>query len=477
MRSFWLVAMLLARTAAAEPRRVSVDTPLDAFTPSHRGAAVPYLYLNRCTDGCTITGGTINDASAGATSIPPPGTYKVSEFATSAGDTGAPADAEWAAIVTCLQEVYSPYGVIVTDQQPPAGMYNMAVIAGKPQNIGLGADILGIAPLANDCSPQGNVISFSFANHHGFDARVHNICWTAAQESAHAYGLDHQFQFSDGTSTCSDPTTYRTDCGGQKFFRNKRASCGEMAARACKCGSSQNSHQQLVSIFGDGTPSTPPPHATIVFPTDNMTVVNGSVVHVAAGSRRGVARMELFLNGSRWLAMPGAKFGPAGQTDPSTYTFYLPAHVPDGRIEIQGRAYDDLGLVAHTIPITVTKGAPCSSDATCLTNQTCDAGYCRYPAPVGDLGDSCEYGQFCKSWTCLGSDDDLRCTQECATDEPTSCPGGFTCLSVAETSTAGYCWTTDGGGCCSVGRDRGSWWARGVLALAVLGLLGRRRRK
>jgi hypothetical protein len=476
MRSVWLVALLLARTASAEPRRISVESPVEAFSPAHRGVAVPYLYLNRCSGGCRITADTFNDATASISSIPAPGLYQVTEFATTTGDTGVLADAEWAAILKCMQEVYSPYGVTVTDQPPPAGMYNMTVVAGKPQNVGLGADILGIALFANDCSPQGNVISFAFANHHPSEGRVNNICWTAAQESAHAYGLDHEFQFSDGNSSCSDPMTYRTDCGGQKFFRNKRASCGEMTARACKCSSSQNSHQQLVSIFGEGTPLTPPPTAAIVFPTDNMPVVNGSVVHVSAGSQRGVAKVELFLNGSRWLVLAGAKFGPAGQANPSNYTFYLPDHVPDGLIEIQARAYDDLGLRADTIPITVTKGAPCASDDACLDNQTCDAGYCKYPAPVGELGESCEYGQYCKSWSCLGTDGDTRCTQDCATDEPTSCPSGFSCLPTAETGTAGVCWSTDSG-CCSVGRSPRSLWMHAALSLAVIGLLGRRRRK
>ena len=475
-RWLWL-ALLLTGTASAEPRRVAVDTPVEAFAP-HDGVAAPYLFVNRCSGGCPITGASMNDASQHMTTIPAMGSYTVQEFATAAGDAGAAADAEWAAIVTCMQEVYSPYGIVVSDQPPPAGTaFNEAIVAGKPQNIGFGADILGIAPLANDCSAQSNVISFSFANHHGVDDRVLNICWTAAQESAHAYGLDHQFEFSDGTSACNDPTTYRIDCGGQKFFRNKRAKCGEMMARPCKCGTSQNSHQHLLATFGEGTPITPPPHASIIFPLDNTVVATGWVVHVSAGSQRGVARVELFLNGSRWGLLPGAKFGPSGQPDPSQYTFYLPVDVPDGIIEIQAKAYDDLGLAVATNPITVTKGAPCTSDDACAQNQTCDAGRCLWGEPPGELGDSCSYGQFCKSWTCLGSDDDLRCTQECLTDEPTSCPAGFRCEPLDDQGTDGYCWTTDEGGCCSVGHGRDSLWLHGGLALAVLGWLRRRRRK
>jgi hypothetical protein len=473
MRYLALLLLVVARTAAAEPRRVTVETPVEAF--SQPATAAPYLYLNRCSGGCTITGASSNDAAQGMTTIPSPGSYIVGEFENVNGDIGTAADADWAAVVQCMKEVYSPYAITVSDVPPTDGtMFNEAVIAGQPQNIGMSADILGIAPLANNCAPQANVISFSFANHHGPDARVFNICWTAAQESAHAYGLDHEFSFSDGTSACSDPMTYRTDCGGQKFFRNKRAKCGEMAERGCKCSSTQNSHQQLLSIFGAAMPITAAPHASIVFPTNDATVTSGFVTHVSAGSQRGVFKVELYLNGSRWMVMPGAKFGPNGQLD-STYTFYTPASVPDGIIDIQARAYDDLGVAVATIPITVTKGAPCTSASNCLANQTCDEGRCKYPAPTGELGDSCDYGQFCKSWTCLG-DGDKQCTQECLTDEPTSCPTGFECLHVTDTGTDGYCWPLDSGGCCSVSHDRTAIWMHGSLALLVLGWLRRRRR-
>ena len=39
--------------------------------------------------------------------------------------------------------------------------------------------------------------------------RTWNICALVAQETAHAYGLDHAYEFSDGRPACSDPMTYR----------------------------------------------------------------------------------------------------------------------------------------------------------------------------------------------------------------------------------------------------------------------------
>jgi hypothetical protein len=60
--------------------------------------------------------------------------------------------------------------------------------------------------------------------------------------------------------------TYRVDCGGQKFFRNLSARCGENAARDCKCGGSQNSHLKIRGVFGEGTPITGNPTSELTNP-------------------------------------------------------------------------------------------------------------------------------------------------------------------------------------------------------------------
>ena len=183
--------------AGAGPR-LAVPTPLELFTTTPHAQIAGTIYLERCRSGCTVTQGT-NDARANSSTIPQtPGTHTISEYRNGAGQTGALADAEWSALVQCMREVYSPFNVTVTDVRPTGVSYHMAIIAGLPAEISLGPDILGVAPLANDCSPQDNVISFSFANAHPQTetvSRVQNLCWTAAQESAHAFGLDHEYEF------------------------------------------------------------------------------------------------------------------------------------------------------------------------------------------------------------------------------------------------------------------------------------------
>src|SRR5678815_4468923 len=121
---------------------VVVDTPVDQFTP--HAAISPYLYVNRCTGGCQINGGTLNDARTNTSTIPATGPHTITEFKNDQGMTGAAADAEWNQILQCMREVYSPFAVQVVDQRPTTGVsYTMAIIAGYSSEIGLDPSIFG----------------------------------------------------------------------------------------------------------------------------------------------------------------------------------------------------------------------------------------------------------------------------------------------------------------------------------------------
>jgi hypothetical protein len=465
---------------ARADRRLAIDTPIDTpidppqFAPA--AAVSPVIYLERCRGGCTVHLGA-NDSRTNTSMIPSQPTSTIGEFADDLGEIGAPADAEWAQIVQCMKEVYSPYAVMVTDVKPPAGAsYHEAIIAGHPGDIGMTSDILGAAPLASDCSAIDNVVSFTFANQHPPVGRVDNICWTAAQESAHAYGLDHEYAFSNHRSACSDPMTYRADCGGQKFFRNQAATCGETAPRDCKCGGTQNSHQKLVSVFGPGTPITRPPAVVMTEPvaTDGML---GAAVVASAGAQRGVARVALVINGFAWAEVPGAPFLAAGQPDPSSYSIAVPAALPDSIVDVQVVAYDDLEISTASPVVTVTKGAPCTTAAACATGQRCAAGKCLWDPPAGEIGDPCTYSQYCKSLYCEGAAGSQVCSQTCTVGAG-SCPSSFVCEALVAGGDDGVC-VTGGAGCCSVDRGGTGGWVPGGLAVALLVQvrLARRRRR
>ena len=477
MRRFlFAVALLAPASALAEPlvlahRRIAIETPAEAFAVPHAPIS-KVLFLDRCRGGCMVTKSNTNDATKNLSSIPQTaGTVTISEYQNADGESGTAADAEWNLFVQCMREVYSPFDVTVTDTRPTSGTYHMAIVAGVPSEIGFGADILGVAPLASNCSPQDNVISFSFANAHGPTARVENLCWTASQESAHAFGLDHSFKFVDGRSTCNDPMTYQVDCGGQRFYRNQTASCGEFEERACRCGPTQNSHQKLLDTFGAGTPITGNPTAVITSPLAGQPL--GTTIAAQAGSKRGVVKVELFVNGFPWVEVKGTKFGSGGQPNPSSYALLLPPDLPDGISDFMVRASDDLGAYTDSAVVTHTKGAPCVDASTCAEGQRCEAGKCFWDPPVGEPGDDCEYAQYCKSLLCVGEDDRI-CSQTCNPNQPNTCPNDLVCVETGPDT--GLCYFESGGGCCSVSGGRAPW-AQIAASFLVFALVMRRRRR
>jgi hypothetical protein len=456
-----LAIVCVAAPASADPNGGAEQAP--SPTTAHAGPGT--LYLNRCVGGCTIHKSGINDARTHASTIPN-GTgpdFQMTEFAW--GDT------EWNAIVQCMKEVYSPFALKVTDVLPvPGEAYNEAIIAGSNVEIGH-PEAGGIAN--GGCDIVNYSINFTFANDYSPYQRVFQLCAVAAQESGHSYGLDHTYSFLDGSSGCRDPMTYRGDCGGQKFFRNETANCGENAVRACHCGANQNSHLKLLTGLGAGTPITSPPTVSVQTPAEGATVANGAFVNATAFAQRGVKTIELWLNGYLWGTAPGAKFGPEGQPE-SRYAIALPPTVPDGIIDIVVKAKDDIDVTTSAPMVTVTKGAPCASAETCANGQRCDAGRCLWDPPVGQIGDDCTFTQFCTSGLCSGTADKTICTQECIAGVADSCPAAYDCL---ETSPGrGVCWPQGAAdpGCCSASNEAA---AQSLFVAFGLAFVIRRRRR
>lgn len=216
------------------------------------GQAPLPIYLNR--NGGTYSPGP--DDSRNNTSIVPNSPSTVSAFSGS--------NAQWATVVDCLTEMFSPYNAVIVETEPASGEYIEAVIGGFPQELDLPNGVGGVAPIdSNRCRIIPNAVVYAFAGVYGNQMR--DVCETAAQEIAHALSLDHEFH-------CPDPMTYLSGCG-DKTFRDFDAQCGEYSARACNCGRpSQNSVDVLIEKLGafNGTPPPPPPNDPVP-PVVNIT--------------------------------------------------------------------------------------------------------------------------------------------------------------------------------------------------------------
>jgi hypothetical protein len=445
------LALLVPVHAGAEGIRHSpyVLTPDEQFV--HKGGnnvISDIIYVNDCKPaGCLIKAGGYNDAREDISTIPREDSL-ISPFSHD--------QQVWDDIVACLRQVYGPYDVRIVTEDPGDALHHEAILAGFSSELGLAPEVAGVAPFS--CQPQNNAISFSFANQ--LEPDWVELCWTVAQESAHAFALDHAFE-------CLDPMTYIPHCG-QKFFRNKDLPCGELDERACICGGSvQNSHTKLLQVFGQGTPA-PPPQVAILLPAEGAAVDAGFVVLAEAEDQRLVDRVELYINGWLYETRPGHGYWDRFDD----YQFSAPATLPDGIMDVDIKAYNDVGSAA-TARVTVTKGEPCASADTCLDGQECNQGRCMWPTPTGQLGDACERAMDCESLLCPQSGEVRLCSQYCQLQVADQCPAGFECLPAGQ---SGVCWpVAEDGGCCSVGGGRGPSGGQLALLFLVAAVLLRRR--
>lgn len=444
---------VLAATAAAAPGEPAPDgvdyVVVDPSPPDHHRATglTRLIYLNPCRGGCAI-GNKRNDAFTNESTIAKmPGTLNEFPFG----------DAAWNDLVRCVRNAYDLYDVTITTEEPAIGTDHVEVlVAGSPAAIGFSSTTLGISPLASDCSPLRNVLSFAFAEAHDAQA-LPELCATVVHEAGHTFGLDHALQ-------CRDPMTYLQSCG-DKLFINIESQCGEFRkSRYCRCSDRQNSHVKLLNELGaSGRPASP---GQISMLTPSLW--DGSLITGLVQESRWIRSIELWINGFRWAKLPH-------QSLPD-FHFAAPAELSDGIVDVEVREINDLGAVS-TDRRTMVKGAPCTSSASCRTPETCEEGKCVYPAPTGAVGQVCRAAQDCASWECLSYAGDQRCSTSCLVGaKNNTCPNDYTCVSTDEDGT-GMCWPTDelpAAGCCDA-RGRSSAWPNALVLLAALGGLSLRR--
>lgn len=450
--------------------RLNVDETMAELIPNdgtiaHGGITSRIIYLNDCKpNGCTIAPGFESSKSNRSSIIGQ--TANLSAFAYS--------DAVWQEVLQCVRETYAPFNITITDEDPCAGNTSTCqvdhwenLVAGTPQQAGFQSGVGGVSPWS--CGNIiNNTITYTFANIYG--PSVVDICWTAAQEVAHSFGLDHEY-------LAEDPMTYRQGSslpGGVKRFQNVNAQCGEYSARQCECAgpdgsrSYQNSVTEITGIFGAAGPT--PPEVSFDDLTNGEQVEPGFIVRTTIVDDNGITSATLTVDNQTVQTL----------TTPP-YIFNAPSSLGEGTHRVTVTAVDSLGT-SGSASVDVNIGPPCETPADCAgqgENYTCVGGRCvpGEGAP-GGLGEECMDNSECYSGQCATAGEDRYCVEPCEVGG-SDCPSGFQCLDAGGT---GVCWPGGGdgdpeGGCSS---SSGNGAMTSSLALgALLGVLfaGRRRRR
>ncbi len=402
-----------------ERRYVRVDLPQSIAPPAPGVAFAPpsrILYVNWCDGGCTITGGP-EDSRANTSAIVD-GTNQISEF------TGSPSVR--AEILACVREAYARFNIRVVDRDPGNVSHFETIAAGRPGEVGFPGGVAGVSPFS--CGVIPNAISYNFLNLSPGDVRGN--CWTIAQESAHSFGLSHEFDGRDFMTYNPNPSN--------KSFVDEELCVGTQGccqpAQECQCGpTTQNSYRRILDVFGPANDA--PPTLTIDKPRANESVEGGFPIAVTAVDAVGVGKVDILINGQPYTSLMS-----------SPYTGTGPMELPVGRHQLTAVEIDATGAVAAITSISFAVG-------------------------LGNLGDTCADGNTCASGACASKDGDQLCTEACDLAADT-CPTNFSCL--PNGAGAGLCWPL-GPGCLGCSTDGDSPAMPILFGLVVGGLFLRRR--
>jgi len=212
-----------------------------------------------------------------------------------------------AAVMQALRSDWAAYDVMLTDVRPMSGEYAMSVVT--PTNPET-ENIIGYAPV--DCWDETTHSNVTFAFHSANDGYNTNAqATTVSQELAHSFGLEHV----DFAADIMNPRFG----GGDPSFTDGCAPligpsfCGEQHLEFCPEGQ-QNSHAELMAIFGPSRGDYAAPMATIAAPFDGQMFTAGTNVTVE------LSVSSLASLGALILVVDGEEIGPPTSAQPFAWT-------------------------------------------------------------------------------------------------------------------------------------------------------------
>lgn len=300
-----------------------------------------------------------------------------------------------ASVVQVIRKRVADFGITVTDQRPQSGDYDMEMV-GNWQGVTPG--FAGVAPNIDCFDATGGETSFTLEASGSADG----IAEIVLQEIAHTWGLEH----IDAQQDLLYPTTQ----GINKTFQDQchkivadtdlnetNGYCNAVHTQFCDFGW-QNSHQELLYLFGESVPDTQPPGVTIVLPADGAVIEGGTfelVVALEDDQTPAVITTDIVLQGGE-LAAPVEAGG--AYAAPGELVFPI-ADLPDGSYSLRVDVLDESdNPAAAEIAFTVVGNPPSSADDTGGSGDADGSG----DAGSGDAGSGDGEG----SGDAGGSDDD-----------------------------------------------------------------------
>jgi hypothetical protein len=198
------LALAIASAACGVPepfRDEVVHTPWAATWTRALTPSAPLLFLNRCPEGCTVRPSSFDDSRRDLSMVP---------TSTSTLPPFPHGDDIWEETVRCVQKMFAPFELTVTDVDPGDAPHFENFVAGRPSDLGLGPEIGGIA--SSLCGVIDNAVSFTFAERMG---NADALCVVIAHEAGHNFGLEHEM-------LCNDPMTYLPGVRRQAISARRR---------------------------------------------------------------------------------------------------------------------------------------------------------------------------------------------------------------------------------------------------------------
>lgn len=358
----WLgAALACAPEAGIEPKEIDYVRVSPAQASEHasvhqslHAAGDPlYLFLNFCQGGCRFAPGS-DDARRGTSSIVR-APVELSE--------SVMGDEEHDELLRCLYEIFEPFEITIARERPEGHRYVEAVVAGRPQDLGLSQTIAGVSPLACGLIEYG--VNFNFFNAISRLEGVGELCNVIAHETGHTIGLDHAY-------LCSDVMTYLPHCETPADFTRTDAQCGGFFVEPCSCGGEhQNSYLTVLKELGPRqSPIELPPRLRIQSPVPLAAVQQGFFVVLDVRDQVGVREVEVFLDD----VSQGKQVAPP-------FVFPTPLDWPEGPVTVRAIAINERGQTSTaTRDLEVLERRP-----------DWDAGFLDATGPRPDAGMSWNY--------------------------------------------------------------------------------------